>query len=213
MVKGQVAARRCMLDREVDVKNLVFNTSTFTGSSLYTDVSGSAPWATVGSDIIGTVFDAKAKVRANSGLKANTLIVGEAVAKGLITNTAIKAAMSSLTDKSEDAIRSFLASLFGLKQVLFGGAIYNSADEGQAFSGTDVWGSTYASIAHVPESEDPEAPGLGRIWQWTGLAGQSKGVRISRYRENQTDSDIVKAQMNSDEVIHDAYCAHLLKIA
>ena len=73
----QVLKQSMMMEREVRVKDLVFNTTTFTGAPLYTDNSGS-PWATTTTNVIQQIVAAKEKIRLGTGVTPNALILGEA---------------------------------------------------------------------------------------------------------------------------------------
>ena len=103
-----------------------------------------------------------------------------------------------------------MAAIFGLQKLIVGGVVYDGAKEGTAFSGTDIWGSTYAMVARIQEGSTSVNGGLGRSLIWTPLDG---GVDdILQYREEQSDSDIFRAREFRVEKVFDPYFAHLLKI-
>ncbi|MCW8129618.1 MAG: hypothetical protein KIS92_04460 [Planctomycetota bacterium] len=210
LAAARIAANVVLLEQERDIASMIFNATTWNGAALYTDNSG-APWATVGTDIIGQVDAAKDKVRTNSGMKANALIISQAQIKNLKANTAIKAAISYVAIPTEDQILAALTGLFGLKHVIVGDQIRNSAKEGQAFVGADVWSSSYAMIARVAESEDLTEPCIGRTMLWT--ADSPENATVEEYREEQTRSWVYRARHQADEVVFDANYGHLLKIA
>lgn len=208
---ARVAANVILLEQEKDVSAQIFNTSTWTGASLYTDVSA-APWATAASDVLAHIMAAKEKVRANTGMTANALIISKAVLeKGLKINTGIKSAIQYTAIPTEDAVVRALGGLLGLKYILVGDAVKNTAKEGQAFSGSDVWSATYAMIARVAESEDLSEPCLGRTFLWA--SDSPDNATVEEYREEQTRSWIYRCRQNVDEVVFDANFGHLLKIA
>jgi len=207
---SRIAANVVLLEQERDISAMVFNTTTWTGSSLYTDNSGT-PWATAGTDIIGHVDAAKEKVRTNSGMKANALVISQAQLQNFKKNTAIKDAIKYTAIPTEDQIVAALQGLFGLKYILVGDMIRNSAKEGQAFVGEDVWSSTYAMICRIAEGQDLAEACLGRTMLWT--ADSPDNATVEEYREEQTRSWIYRARHHTDEVVFDANFGHLLKVA
>lgn len=205
----EVLKQRMMIEREVRTAALVFNTSTWTGSALYTNNSGT-PWATNTTDVIAQVIAAKEKVRTGTGAVANALILGEAALGQLLFNTVIRARFPGATIITEDMLRAALSAIFGLQKLIVGSVVYDGAKEGQAFSGTDIWGSTYAMVARIQEGSTRVNPGLGRSIVWTPL---DAGIdSIVEYREEQTASDIYRSQEFRVEKVFDPYFGHLMKI-
>lgn len=210
MVAVRVATRRLMAAQEKRIADLVLNTTTFTGATLYTDNSGT-PWDTVSTDIIAQVGAAKEKVRQNSGMKANALIMGWSNIERCIINTNIRASISPTHVTSYDEIISRLASLFGLRYIIVGDAVRNTANEGIAFSGSDVWNDDYVMVARVVENpEDLSEPGLGRTFLWT--PDSPENVTVEEYREEPIRSDVFRVRQHTDEVLIDANFGHMLKV-
>lgn len=205
----EVLKQRILMEREVRVKDIVFNTGTWTGAALTTDVSG-APWATSTSDVIAHVVAAKEKVRTGTGVVPNALILGEAAMAELLVNSKITGRFPGATIITEDMLRQQMAAIFGLTKLIVGSVVYDGAKEGQSFSGTDIWGSTYAMVARIQEGSTRVNGGLGRSLVWSPL---DNGVdSIVQYREEQTDGDIFRAREFRVEKVFDPYFAHLLKI-
>lgn len=209
---AQVAKTRLMIQRELRVKNLVFNTTTFTGGALYTDVS-SAPWDAAASDIPQHILAAAEKVRANTGVKANALLVGAATLANMLSNSKI-ADKFKLKDITVEMLKSQMATLFGLEQLIVGGVVYDGAQEGQSFAGSDIWGDDYAMVLRVQSGPTRTTPGLGRTMLWTRMSPHllQYSDEAFMYREEQTESDIVRVRQFSDEKIFDPYFGHLLKV-
>jgi len=205
----QVLKQAMLMEREVRVKDVVLNTSTFNGATLYTDVS-SAPWATATSDVIAHVVAAKEKVRIGTGMTPNALILGQAAMCTLLYNTKITGRFPGAAIVTEEMIRQQLAAIFGLTKLIVGGVVYDGAKEGQTFSGSDVWGSTYAMVAKIQEGSTKVNGGLGRSIVWTPM---DQGVdSIVEYREEQTESYIYRSREYRQEKIFEPSFGHLLKI-
>lgn len=201
---------KMMIAREQRVKNLIFNTTTWTGSSLYTDNSGS-PWDNVATNIISQVGAAKEKVRLNTGVPADSLVIGEAAMQNVLKNTGIIARFPGASLITEAMLRANLAAIFGLEQLLVGQAAYNSADEGQTATMADMWGDDYAMVAALGRDGMPLSEAqLGRTILWQPYTAEMETVE--QYREQQTKSDVFQVERCINEKIFDAYFGHLMKI-
>lgn len=198
-------------DLELRMKTLIFDTSTWTGASLFTDNS-SAPWDTAGSDAITHIKNAKQKVKDNTGMNANALILDEVQFNNLVyVNTAIKGLLSGLAVPTPDAIRTVLKNLFELPHIIVCGARYNAAKEGQDASMSSIWGDDYAMVARVAETTDPAEPCVARTIAWRAM-GPGTDMKLSIYKEPQTTSQVIKADMYLDEIVCDAAFGHLMQI-
>ena len=201
---------KMLLAREKRVKNLIFNTTTWTGTALYTDNSGS-PWDNIATDIIDQIGKAKEKVRLNTGVPANALIIGEAAMQNMLKNTKIIARFPGTAVITEAILRAAMAAIFGLQDLIVGQAAYNSADEGLAASMTDMWGDDYAMVAALGAEGMPMSePQLGRTILWQSFISDIEYVES--YREEQTKSDIIRVEHSVDEKVFDKYFGHLMKI-
>lgn len=201
--------------REIRVKDATFDTTLWTGSALYTDLSGSAPWATGTSDWIAHVIDAVEKVRQNGHL-ANALILGAAVKPHLLKSQVTRAQFPGAPRITVAMLEEALSSLCGIQRVLFGGARYDSAHAASDPTGateptlTDIWGETYAMVARVTTpGARLSSPSILRTVRWTRF---DKSKRVIQYREEQTLGDVFREMESVDELQIDKTCGHLLKI-
>lgn len=201
-----------LIAKEVRAAAVLFNTSTWTGSALYTDVS-SAPWDAAGSDVIGHVAAAREKVRQNTGLPGNVMLIGPVTFKNLKSNTAINGKFVGVPVLTADVWRQFLARILDLDEIIVADGVYNSAAEGQTASMADIWSDDYALIFRR-QTGSLANPGLGRTLRWIGESGMLvNGLEtVVQYREEQTESDIFRVREYVDELICDAYFGHLLKV-
>jgi hypothetical protein len=201
---------KMMLAREKRIKDLIFNTTTWTGAALYTDNSAS-PWDTATTDIITQVNAAKELVRQGTGVVPDSLIIGEAAMQNLLKNDDVIGRFPGATLITEAMIRANLAAIFGLQKLLVGQAVYNSADEGQDFSASEIWPDDYAMVAALGAAGMPMTePQLGRTILWERYISQLRYVE--QYREEQTKSDIFRVEESIDEKIFDSAFGHLMKI-
>jgi hypothetical protein len=207
---SQMTMLRVLREQEIRIKDLVFNTTTWTGSDLYTDVS-SAPWDAAGSDAIGHVRAAREKVRRATGLEPDTMLIGKVTMNNLLANTAIIARLQYVAMAGEQALRDALPEILGLKRILVGDHVYNATPEGGTISVTDIWADDYAFIAVTAmNGGGPLVPCVGRTVLWESDSPQN--ATVEQYREEQTRSDIFRVRQYTDEKIFDPYFAHLLKV-
>lgn len=191
--------------------DVVFNTTTFTtGNGHRTDVA--AAWGTASTDIKGDIQDAKEAVRQRTGMEANALIIGAGVLPFFLKNDDLINALQYTRIPGVKEQLSRLSEYFGLEKILVGKAVYNSADEGQNESISDVWSNTFASVARVAEPDSPlSTPAVGRVVIWE--EDTPDAVMMEEYREEARRSTVFRARAFTDEKLIDKSFAQLLDIA
>lgn len=200
-------------EHEIRVAGKIFNATTWlsTDSDLYTDVS--TDWDSSSATIIADVAAAIEKVRRNSGMLPNTMVLSAAHLRSLRINTQLQ---GQFKGGAGDAIVTYpamiaaLPQILGIPRILMGGGVYNSGGEGEDLSVTDIWADTYAWIGIVPEGNSLNTPGVGRTLQWQAFGGD--GFEWQNYEEPQTKTDVWQAEHWTDEKVIDKYFGHLLKI-
>jgi hypothetical protein len=216
LIAAARAQSKVLINQEKRVANMVFNTTTFTGSDLYTDITTAWLKANYSSAIpIDDVQDAADKVYANSGLFANALICNRFVFRNLkrcdqvIDSLVAQGAgdRATLQDLSAEQV----AMALGLDMVLVAGGSRNTAKEGQNASISQIWSSSYAMVARICTTNDIQEPGLGRIIHW-GEDGSNPEGLVESYRDETVRSDIIRYRHDVDEVLHYVQCGHLLKV-
>ena len=209
---SEVAWWRVMYDIEQATRDILFDgTTNFTTANGHrTDVS--TAWSTATADIKNDVVTACETVRARTGMKPNSLIIGAGVLPFLLRNDDLINAIQYTSFPSVEAQLGFLANWFGLDQILVGKSVYNSADKGQTFSGSDVWDNAWASVARVAAPGAPlMTPCVGRTMVWE--ADTPEAIMVEEYREEQTRSNIYRCRAFTDELLIDKSFAQLLDIA
>jgi len=196
------------LEQEIRGATALFNGTTFTGAALYTDVSA-APWDAAGSDAIGHILAARDQIRANVGMYPTSMLIGAVTATNLLNNTAIRAAFSPTAVPTVALLMAQLGALVGIPELIVGEKVYDSALEGQDFSGSDIWSDDYA-LLFVKQTLGPKSGGLGRTITWDRAVDGV--VSVDMYRENQTASDVVRVRQFQQEKLFDPYYGHLLKV-
>jgi len=197
---------------EQRVADAVFNTTTWTGSSLTTAVA--TPWSTLASAVpITNVEAAVQKVYDNSGLWANALIINRKVFRNLRNCSSIidriNASGAGSPSKASDVTVEMLKAVFDLDYVIVAGTSKNGAKEGQTASPSQIWSSSYAMVCKIATSPDMREPCIGRTFHWS-QDGSSIGGTVETYREEKSRSDIIRVRHDVDEVTLYAEAGHLL---
>ncbi len=204
MIKAEMA-------REKRIADAVFNTTTWTGSDLFTTISTN--WDQIGADIIGDVAAALEKVENFTGMIPNALYLSRINRKYFVKNTAIKDAVKYTNVMDYSAMDTAIAALLDVDRVIWCGGVYNSAKQAATFSAARIWSSSYAAVgvlARGPEMDLEEAPHLGRSLTWSEMGPNV--INVDTYFEDQTKSEVHRVTSNVQEKIFDPYTQHLMKI-
>lgn len=216
VIATQRAYNAVLRNAEKRIADAVFNTSTWTGSSLTTDVSGT-PWATISSAVpLTNVESAVQKVYDNSGLWPNALVINRKVFRNL-RNTAqvidrIASSGAGNRNLASDVTVDMLAQAFDLDYIIVAGGSQNTATEGQTAAVGQIWSSTYAMVCRVATSSDFREPCIGRTFHWSA-DGSSVDGAIESYRDEVVRSNVIRVRHDVDEIVLYAQAGHLLKIA
>jgi len=205
----QIITRRVLQAQERRIAGIVFNTATFAGPALYTDNSG-APWDNPSSDVPLQVRAARERVRANCGIDPNALICSKANIDRLLANNSIKDAIKYVARLTEAEILNALADILGMRRILVGKGIYNTAKEGKPFASADIWNDDYAMVATIGDSQRLSDPSVGRVFLWS--ADSPENATVEQYRDDAARSDIFRVRQHVDEIIIDPFFAHLMKV-
>jgi hypothetical protein len=206
---------------EQRIASKVFNTTTWTGSPLFTDVSGGSgtniPWATVGTAVpLTNVEAAVQKVYDNSGLWCNALVINRKVFRNLRNTLQVidRIASSGAGDRNlaGDVNVAMLAQAFDLDYIIVAGGSTNTATKGQAAAVNQIWSGTFAMVCRVATSNDFREPCIGRTFHW-GADGSNVDGTIEEYRDETVRSKIIRVRHDVDEIVLYPQAGHLLKIA
>ena len=107
-------------------------------------------------------------------------------------------------------LRSNMGAIFGLRQLIVGGKAYDSAKEGQTYSGSFIWPDDYALVFKQHPGGFTRRPGLGLTMLWEDLSPLT--INVKQYREEGSESDIFRVRHYMDEMLFNAYCGHLLQV-
>lgn len=141
------------------------NAASYAASNKAT-LSGTDQWSDYGatSDPIDDIDAAKSAVRAATGKRPNTVVLGSVVMDKLKNHPKI---IDRIKYTGRDvATPELLASLFGVERVVEGSAIYSN-DAGTAF--TDVWGKdVVVAYTNLASAQSGGLPSYGYTYQLSG---------------------------------------------
>lgn len=128
-----------------------------------TTLSGTAQWSSSASDPVADIEAAKEAIRAATGKRPNTLVIGAAVMAALRNNGKIVDRIK-YTGRDVPTVE-LLASLFSVQRVVVGDAIY-STDAGQF---VDVWGKDVVlAYTEIGNLQSAGLPSYGYTYQLNG---------------------------------------------
>lgn len=207
LVAGRRIVSKLLRALEKRIAAAVFNATNFTAHSVSTE------WDDATANILGDIITGKNAVRQAIGLVPDTLIVGWDTYVKMSQNTAMLGQIKYVSNAVEEGIMptGVLAKFLGLKQVLVGDAVYDSAGKGLSASISEIWDTEYAMLCKVAESTGETAdilePCIGRTFMWG--ADSPNVINTEAYREEQRRSGVVRVRHELIEEIFFAESGYL----
>lgn len=202
-----MAVQQLQIEREREAEALLTNSSVITqGATL----SSGSRWDDSGIDPRATIETGAQTIQKATGIPRRllSLVTGQEAIDKLMRNDALlqffRTSIPGITMLTEAQI----AQALGIKEVIAGGAVANSANEGQSASNAYIWGKD-ATLCFIEKNPQPMAP------RGTGFTfyHRSRGpVQVERYRE-EPRSEIVLASSLEDRVLTAAASAYLIQTA
>jgi len=201
-----MAVEQFQIEREREAAALLFSGSVITtGATL----GASSRWDDAGVDPRASIETAVQSIQLRSGLPRSrvSLLIGQLVADKLVRNDALMQFYRAGNPGITTASLPQVAQSLGVREVIVGGAIANSAVDGQTASNGFIWGKS-ALLFYREESPQPQAP------RGTGFTFYRKGyeLKVERYRE-EPRAEIVLASALEDRVVTSVATAYLIQTA
>ena len=191
------------LQRELAVANAVLNPTLMTQNTTLSETSQWSDYAN--SDPVAAVEAQKSTIQLQIGQPPNALLVGYPVFQQLRSHPAIidrfKYTQVGIVQPEH------LRSVFNVDYFLIGGAIENTAIEGEADNFQYVWGNN-AVLFYKPPAPGRRTVSVG--YQFTWLFGaNTNGFLVKRYREESRTADVVEVQLYYDAQVVAATAGYL----
>lgn len=172
---------------------------TLSGTSKWSDQTNSTPLTNIDTAI--------QTVRSATSQRPNTMVLAFNVWQALRSHPEIREQLKYTGNggNSDDAVIAFLKSYFRLENVFVGSALYNSADEGQTDSLTDIWSANCWLLYRN------NAPTLMKATFGLTLSDVPRKVDVRR--DEDILSDIVRVRYSYDQAVMDASLCYLIKNA
>jgi hypothetical protein len=168
-----------------------------------TSLSSTQAWSqnTTISNPITFVDSATTSIRRRSGMKANTIVMGDPTWKAVKEHTSIVDRIKYTSAQSVGP--ELVAQLFNLEQVLVSGGIQNTADEG--FEVLADFATDSALVTYVERS-----PGLRKPSAFYTFAqdGGTRPYKVKTYREEERNGDWIEVATLYQHRIVSSDCAY-----
>jgi len=217
-IHAQRAVDQVLRNFEIDCATALYDTSTWTGSSLTTAITNE--WDDHTNAVpCDDVEAAKQKVRDGCGLEPNALICNRKQFWHAMKTDQVQGMLKYWGgDDPKNLTIATAAALFDLDYIIVAGGIKNSAKEGQDVTPASIWSDEYMMVARVATTDDPMEPCVGRTFIWSGDGPSAPGggelaCIVEEYREEKVRGSVVRARNDRDIVVLYAQAAHLLSNA
>ena len=139
-------------------------------------------------------------MKRKTGRKPNVLVVSGRVDDALRDNAAVLNRISggALPGNPAMVTPQLLAMAFDVQSYIVAEAVENTAAEGQAFAGQEIFGK-HALLLYAEQSPGLRKPSAGYTFTWTGLMGAAAGVQMSKFRMEHLKSDRIEAEASFDQ--------------
>lgn len=151
------------------------------------------------SDPIDDIEEAKSEILADTGMEANTLVLGYEVFRQLKNHPDLVDRIKYTS--SQTITTDMLARMFDIDRVLVAKAVKASNNEGAAEAYSFAYGKG-ALLAHVAPSPGLLTPSAGYTFSWTGVSGGiGSTIGVSSFRMDSLRAERVEAEMAFDNKV------------
>lgn len=163
-------------------------------------------WSTAGSDPEADVDTAKLTILKNTGMRANTMVVGFETHQTLKQHALVQERFKYTSAESITA--EMLARFFEIDRYLVAAASYNAAAE-EATADNQLLLGDKALVCYVNPNPSLYAPSAGYTFPWSRYTGLNDlGIRTKRFRMEHLESDRVEVSMSFDMKVVSSDCGY-----
>jgi len=212
---SQQAGEAVELTTEYLTALAIMNATTFGAGTNSAVAYTEANIATI--DFVRDVYDAIER-GIDKGEIYNTVVISSQVYKRIRRATLVKNFVTGQLGLGFEVNQANLQKCFadvGIEKVLIGGSFYNSAADGATPSMSRIWGNTYVWVGATSSQASADVDGIASI-QGVGVNAYwenytpNDGYGVDTYREEKTESNIVRAKTSKAPYIANANAGTLI---
>lgn len=167
----------------------------------YSGVASSWATHTTNSDPLGSINTAIQNVEDATGYKPNSIVFGGMAWRNFRENAAVISRIYGSMrnkDKPRVATKEQVKAVFELERFLVGGAYYNTADEGQTLSLSQIWGDDVL-VYYAPLQARRDKPSFMYSFRWNKI--RDLGMAAEIHMDTKKKADEVELGYYQDEKI------------
>lgn len=197
---AEFVTRRLMLRRELQFVSDFLTPGVWGTDVNYGIAAGPAQWSDyTSSDPIADLEAGKSEILSNTGMEANTLVLGYDVFKALKNHPDMVDRIKYTS--SQTITTDMLAAMFDIPRVIVAKAVKATNKEGAAEAYDFAFGKS-ALLAHVAPTPGLLTPSAGYTFAWTGVSGGlGATIGTSQFRMEAIKSDRIEAEMAFDNKV------------
>lgn len=206
-ITSMIVTDMLLRDFEKRVADLIMNTGNFFNSPV------ANPWnVKADADPRADIKAGRKRIRETTGLKPNALILSEDTFEYIEECDAfvehVKYTKAVLTESRETNM-ALVANYLRVPNLIVGNALYNSSKKKNTVQSVSMWPDDKAMLCIIgTQPQNLKEPCIGRTFLWDEFGQQI--LFADQYREEQTESDIVRVKMETDEKLMMPSCGYLL---
>lgn len=198
-----------LLNKEKRVVDTIFVATAYATSGHTTQLAGDEQWNNAAFDTDSTedaievrIDTAKEAVREDTGNDPNVIVIPAQVSKVVKRDPTVRDLVKHT--HSDLLVNGDLPATLWNMKVLIPGSAYDSAEEGQTYSGSNMWGN-HVLVAYVaPNALTPRTLTLG-------LQFVSQKFQTSKWRDAARKADFIEPCEILDEKVVCEYCGYFIE--
>jgi hypothetical protein len=191
----EFVTQQLMIQKEIGWMSTFFTTGIWTTDA----VAGTdfVAFDDSSSDPEAAIDAGKAKIKQDTGLDANTLIVSYETHQALKRHPLVT---ERFKYTSADSITTaMLARFFEVDRYMVASASYTTSAEGAASVTTSFIAGKNALLCYVAPSPGLLTPSAGYTFTWSNFSGAAGGIRQKRFRMEHLESDRIEGEFAYDQ--------------
>ena len=190
----QLVTNKVLIRKENIVLDFIFTTSQWTGSLTAGDITPGTKWDAAAGVPIKDVADQAQSIRAKTGRRPNTFVVGSLTHQAILGNADVIDRVKYTKAATPKEIEQALAAMFRVDKYLVSEATNTTSAEGATAATASIADADGAWLGYVAPAASILAPSAAYNMVWRNLYGGagSNGSRIKQYRDEKLSVDVTE---------------------